>query len=252
VATAGLQARMPEAALGFALEADQRFDPMRRASERWLGALERLDRLAYEQHDLTMPRWAFYDCAELPGLVCGLSMPAEDLPPELVQAIDAGPRVPVSMAMAVPTVSPGHWLVHTLCSVGEVVDGALPPGAGLVTAALATALVDAHRVTATAQWASSKLGAYARLAPLEVRSAYSPAHSVPATCTFRFEIDDARLASALEQDPVGERMSSASGWLDPSNETHLAAMQRAIEAGARVTIVGPPEGRLVPVVEDDA
>ncbi len=190
-----------------------------------------------------MPRWAFYDCAELPGAVLGLAARAGDLPPALRDNFgDVGDDriLPVSMYMAIPTLMEDEWLGYSLCALpmaGESFHGAAVDAA---TLALSVTALRARQVTGTVQWNSPHLPATARFAPLLVRAAYLPAHTRAATCVFRFDVDAARVEHGLSgQDAVGDDVQ----WLSVDDVGMHQAVQERIEAGERAFIVGGPEVR---------
>lgn len=245
VAVERLQRRLAPAPLGIPIAAEHRFDPTRRSSAPFLRLLERLDALAYGFLNLVMPRWAFYDCAELPGLIFGLGQHRRELAPAAADAlgIPVGEEglVPVTMYTAVPMLDEGHWLGYGICSLHEVVPSACPPGLGVLSIALALEALGARGVTGTVQWASPRLRTHARFAPLEVRAAWLPAHTEPATCVFSFELDADRIGRALRV--AAPERGADTPVLDVADEAALRALQRDVESGRRVQVVGPPEER---------
>jgi hypothetical protein len=86
------------------------------------------------------------------------------------------------------------------------------------------------------QWRAPELRGHARLAPLEVLSAFTPAHTLPRSLVFRADIDESRIVQSLTQ-----RVIPAHGeQLDCDDEAELRALQARIEAGARIQVTGPP------------
>ena len=51
----------------FGLPVTARIDPLKLSSTPFLDRLERLDSLTFGPEGLPMPRWVFFDCAELPA-----------------------------------------------------------------------------------------------------------------------------------------------------------------------------------------
>ncbi len=229
VATSAVAVHLDLAPLGQLITPEQHFDPLRRASAPFLRRVEQLDAAEYAPRGMAMPRWALYDCAELPGVITGLAhRTSEGL-------------LPLSMLIAVPMLGERRWLIYTIAS----------PRAQLrfATLALGLALVRAREIDATLQWSSPELPVYAHFAPLDVRAARLPAHDVPATCVLRFQVDPDRLDQAIagaDADwPGAER-------LDVHDPAVLARLQSGVEAGLRVQIVGHParegEALIVPFV----
>lgn len=258
VASVELQERLNTTPLGLSIAPEHRFDPTRRASVPFLRRLEQLDRLTYGPLGMATPRWALYDCAALPGIVFGLGRAAAGLSDQVARALHLGESdgpelAPASMFVAVPMLEQEHWLGYALCDVYEAFPGASPPGLRIVTLALAADLLGIRRLSATTQWASTKLRVYARFAPLVLRAAWLPVHSWSATCAFTFEVDEDRLAHALGgvgTQSVGDGRGAVE-LVDVCDSSRLVALQRDLEAGRRVEIVGPPEERgallLVPI-----
>ncbi|MBW2271187.1 MAG: hypothetical protein JRH16_21765 [Deltaproteobacteria bacterium] len=236
---------LPRSTLGVPLEADHRIDPLRVSSAPFLRLVERLDALAYGPRELTMPRWAFYDCAELPGAVIGFGRAASELTPHVRRVLgiakDHVGLVPLSMALFVPMLEEGHWLGFALCDLHEVAPGATPAGLRLLSMAVALDLLGARRFTGTTQWASPNLRVHARFAPLRVHAAWVPAHSKPATCTFGFDVTPAVLQRALRE--VWGPADPEATLFDLDDRTALQGLQQEIEDGGLISIVGPPEER---------
>jgi len=197
---------------------------------------------------MSMPRWVFYDCAEMVGGLIGFGRQAAALPDwaRAALGVDRGYAglVPVSLFVLVPMLVPGAFLGYTLCSANQVAPGVAPAGLRLLTAALGLRVFPVRTLYATTQWRSPTLAIHARFAPLELLTAYTPAHTLCATLTFRFEASDDRIAAAL----AGESRTPASAatasptlrLLDADDEAQMREVQAEIEAGARFSIVGPP------------
>lgn len=236
VATPGLRERLAERPLGFPRERLRWYDPTRLASKTLLDGLERVDELTFGPHGLRMPRWAFYDCAELPGALFGFGAPPRALPERWRSLLpDADDLVPLSMCMATPMVRPGEWLVFSISSLLELEPGPEAVRLCVETLALSLAALAPSRVHGTMQWRSPSLPVHAHFAPLQVRAAWVPAHTHAATCVFAFDGDAARIERALRQ-PLAT--SGPGAEVDPDDELALTAMQRRIEAGETLSLVG--------------
>lgn len=184
---------------------EQRHDPRKMACAEFLDRLEVLDQQAYSADDLTMPRWAFYDCGELPGVVCGM----------------AEGDVPISMVIAIPMLGERRWLIHSLCASDDDRDVARR------SLDLAIEVLGPSAATISTQWRSWKLAVFAELAPLEVLAAWCPAHSITATCVLRFEPDRA-------QPPDGSQP------LDIHDDAALLRLQHELQSGLTATLIGAP------------
>ena len=255
VATRKLQAQLEPRPLGLSISEAHRFDPLLVSSAAFLDRVQTLDSLTYGPVGMAMPRWALYDCAEMAGALVGLGISASDLPPRLrpTFAIPDGydGLVALSMYIAVPLLGERRWLSHSICSINEVAPTAAPPGMTVLTMALGLMTVGAQQFMGATQWGSPKLAAYARFAPLTLLTAWSPAHDDPRTLAFEFEVTSSRIERALDPDrpaPVTRQL------LDVGDEAALRAAQQRIEAGYRISVVGPPiergAVRYVPIEEE--
>lgn len=208
-------------------------DPTRTSSASFLRSLERLDHLIYSPMGMPTPRWAFYDCAELPGAVFGLCTAPGQLPePARTALTTAGQtgHVPLNAVVAIPTVEADHWLVYAVCGLGEAVDTGLPDlRAETLRAALAW--LQAREVTSVCQWAGDHLALHLRDAVAEVRAAWMPFHDHPASCCLHY------LTSPPPSPPSGGHT-----WVSAADEPALQDLQSRIEAGRRYLIVEERSG----------
>ena len=221
------------------------FDPRRVDSAGFIGLLHRFDEIVYARSGLSLPPWAFYDCAAIPGLVCGFAADAADVDPRVRDALAAGsePLIPLSLFIAIPHLDRDVWLVYSIADISEVMPDAAPSDSRVRTLRDGIDRLGASRVIASTQWRSSNLDVFAELGPLELLAAWLPAHTDPATAVFRF-------AST----PGAE--ATASRWLDPTDDAALAAIHAEIETSARIVVAGPAtvdEGvRRIPIGEAGA
>lgn len=228
---------------GLGLRLEHRFDPRRAGSSRFLTLLQRLNALTWEPVGMPMPRWALYDCAGLPGAVFGLTRPAHLLPPWVCALMEVDPAsadpVPLSAVVVIPMLPNGAWHTYALSSINEAAPGAAPVGLRGVTLALALAAVGADTAYAAVRWRSHALRAYARFGPLELLTAWTPAHTEAGTLTCRFPVSTARIGRAL--DVAWPRADDAAlEFVDCDDERSLRAVQERLEEGYRLEVVGPP------------
>jgi hypothetical protein len=193
---------------------------------------------------MEMPRWVFYDCSEIPGGICGFTMPLSALPGSIFRGspFEGGPpqNMAVSMAIAIPLLDEGSWLKHTLCSLNEVCQAAAPAGLRTLTFAMALRLFRVETLYSTCQWRSSELRVHTKFGDLELLTAYTPAHTEPRTLTYRFRVTPERLAHALAgKDAYNEPVPGAF-YLDADDVPSMLRLQREIEAGRRVFVGGRP------------
>ena len=212
-------------------------DPTHTSSAPFLRSLERLDRLIYSPSGMATPRWAFYDCAELPGVVFGLCAPAEQLPDEARRALTAAGHegyVPLSAVVAIPTVEADHWLVYAVCELGEVMATGFPDQRA-ETLRSALAWLGAREASAVCQWSGDRVAMHLSCAELELRAAWMPSHDRPATCCLHYAMATPGPA------PSGRRV-----WISGVDEAALLDLQSKIETGRRYWIVDARRGAAGP------
>jgi hypothetical protein len=209
---------------------DARFDPHLLASEPFVALAHRLAEAVHATRGL--PKWAIYHCLQVPGVVVGLALPAAAAPLDVRTTLDVphgyDGLVPVSMVAAVPTVEAGTWHVYGL--------GALNGPAGR-TLELAVTALGIRQVVGSVTWESPDLAAHLTLGPLEIITAWTPAHTDPATLTYRVEIGRTRPSS------VNAERASATRRITCGHEAELRDLQAALESGARYQLVGAPFAR---------
>jgi hypothetical protein len=203
-------------------------DPTLTSSAGFLQRLEQLDRLVYSPAGMVTPRWALYDCAELPGAVFGLCTEAGRLPDPARTAIGASGAdavVPINAVVSIPTVESDHWLVYAVCGLSE----RAPTGFADLrrdTLAAALAWLGASRVTAVCQWDGDRVALHLACGVLSLRAAWMASHDQPATCCFDYALD--RAAAPFSEDRT---------WIPARDEPALRRLQTALEAGDRFQIV---------------
>ncbi len=222
-------------------------DPQEQRNETFLHLLQNLDRLAFGAHGMAMPKWVFYDCGVMPSAVFGFCGPATSLEPWVRRALDvpdhySGP-VPLTIFIAIPTLEPGAWFTHTLCSINQVAEGAAPAGLRLLSMTLGLRLLKAETLYGTVQWRSDRVGTYVGVGPLELVTAFTPAHSFRRSLTFRLRLRRFLIEAALVKPGTSPGAPPATHMLDVDDEDALIRIQREIEAGVPFSIVGPPETR---------
>ncbi len=235
IATEPLWARIDSRPMGVRLRDERLYDPTKRSSEAFVDLIDRVDVMTFGPLGMRMPRWAIYDCAELPGAIVGLGAPYDKLPEQLRSEIAPAPFVPFTMCMATPMVAEDHWLVYSISSLLELVPGYDVDTTSAETLAISLALLRVKRATGTIQWGSHRLAAHTRFGPLDVRAAWVPAHTHPATCVFEWSVDEANLKRALSPPAASPDDAFV---VEEANLDGLKTLQKRIEAGEALELVG--------------
>ena len=244
VATPFARPHLDLAPFGWALAPEHVLDPLRLRTEPFLALLQRLDVLAFGPEGMPMPRWVFYDCAELPGAIFGLGQRVERLDPDAARLFDVPPGydgiVPLSMYVAIPMAPAGAWFGHNLSSLGPRLDRRRYRGLGTLTKVLALRVFGVRHFYGATQWDSAALFIHVRFGPLDLMTAYTPAHSEPETLTYHFPVDARVLRAAAGESGVTLPRPEPTETVRSDDSDHMRALQAAIEAGQRVVVPGPP------------
>ena len=87
-------------------------------------------------------------------------------------------------------------------------------------------------------WRSPKLSTYVELAPLELLSAWTPAHSLPHTLSFRIPWRSVSIDTLVAGPQLHPGAPAPNALLDVDDHAALRALQHELEAGVRVQVVG--------------
>ncbi|MFZ4578850.1 MAG: hypothetical protein ACOYOB_10690 [Myxococcota bacterium] len=224
-------------------------DPLRLDSETFLTLLQRLDGLTFGPEGMPMPRWVFYDCAELPGAIYGLARPAQTLWPRARDLFrvpdDYQGLVPVSMYVAIPMPKAGMWFGHNLSSLAPVFEQEQVTeldlrGLGSLTKGLALKAFQVQEFWGATQWLSKALYIHVKFGPLSLSTAWTPAHSEAETLTYGFRVTDEALRASMGDPTVTLARPAPDFWLDGHDQKGMIALQDRIEAGERFVIPESP------------
>jgi hypothetical protein len=238
------------APLGLPIPPANVYDPTRAGNEVFLHLLQTLDRLTFGPEGMPMPRWVFYDCAEIPGGIFGFGRPAASLPSEVRQALgladDYDALVPFSMYVAIPVRPPtpdrpgGSWFGHNLASLNPVFPALKMKGRASVTKALALQTFRAAEQIGATQWDSEALFIHTRFGPLDLVTAWTPAHSEPETLTYRFDVTEEKIRAAMGDPDVSLPYPPADFEIAADDHQAMQDLQADIEKGGSYAVVGPP------------
>lgn len=247
----------------FGMAIDNIIDPLRMESEVFLRLLHRLDGLTFGPEGMPMPRWVFFDCAELPGAIYGLARPAATLWPKARELFkipaDYTGLVPVSMYVAIPMPRAGAWFGHNLSSLAPVfaehgVTDIDLRGLGSVTKGLGLKCFQVRDFWGATQWLSKALYIHVKFGPLRLSTAYTPAHSEHETLTYGFAVTDAALRASMGDPTIQLARPKTDFWIDASEPAAMIGLQDRIESGQQFVIPDAPRatqagGILVPITQ---
>lgn len=233
---------------GITIPEENRFDPTRLSTLPFINALHALDSFAFGPKDMRMPRWVLFDCGEMPGVVFGFGCKASELP-EAARAAYGAPAerddafVPLSMWVAIRCADPDVWLGHNLSSANEVLGDARIRGLATLTKGLGIRVTRAKAQIGATQWLSGSVAIHLSFGEMSLLSAWTPAHSHPATFSYRIEIDEEGLGERLTAPASRAAPPPHDVDVDPRDVDALLHLQHEIERGARLTLVGLERAR---------
>jgi hypothetical protein len=205
--------------------------------------LQSLDAFSFGPVGMPMERWVFFDCGEMPGGIFGFGIKAQDLPLEVRKQYKYGSDdeefLPLSMYIAIPMVG-GAWFGHNLCSANSVLRPHKMdlPGIALLTKAIGTQVMRIRDHFGATQWASGSLNIHLQLSDMELRSAFTPAHSFDETITYYSLYTPKKIIAALS----GQKRAAAGSdfMVDGHDRQRMIELQKLIEQGESFTICGRP------------
>ncbi len=197
-----------------------------------------LENTAFGPSAMPMPRWVFYDCAVMPGFVCGFAYRKSKLP-EAVKKIlpDFGPIdwVPLSLFIIIPTMHRGEWVAHNLCSVNSFLDKQDQfYGLGFLSKAFGLWYANVELCSGMTQWGSPALKLHSHYGHLEVIGSYAPVHSHAKTVTYRALVDTNNWELFFSKEPdliFLENYEKTDLMIDPLKEPSMIDLQNRIQNG---------------------
>ncbi len=187
---------------------------------------------------LAMPRWVFYDCAVMPGLITGYAIKASHASPEIkkiTEAADEADWIPLSLFVTIPTMRPGEWVAHNLSSINS----ALPKGEGFhglgfMTKAFGLWYANVEVCCGITQWSSPAIKLHSHYGDIQVLTAYTPSHTHARTLTYRLRVtpDEWERFFTRKLDPRFHQEYRALGLtVARRHEESLRNLQTRIEEG---------------------
>lgn len=195
-------------------------DPLRAPDANMIGPLQPP---THGADDASLPRWAVYDCAEVPGAVIGLLR--DDTPTPAPTPLD-----PLAIILATPHAEDGAWHLYGLNVCHSASDAR---GVRLRLIAGAIRLLNARQTSLVVPWSAPWLDRLCELGSLELLCARTALHlHDPSAALMLHDRNAPTLRSAAREDltiPL------------ESDDLHLVLdrMQDVIETGSRLFLSCP-------------
>jgi hypothetical protein len=198
----------------------------------------RLDSKVYDDA-LVTPRWVFYDCAVMPGIICGFAARTEDLPPAVTKALGNNPALewtPVSLFIVIPTLHANHWMAHNLGSANSLLPKELRwPGLGFLTKAFGLWYANIECQFGVTQWDNPAIKLHSNFGYMELVTSYTPFHTHAHSLTYRTQVDTGvwrRFFDDQYRDARFHRDFVPSGLqVEPSKLVSIQGLQKRLEMG---------------------
>ena len=217
----------------FGVPVDLVVDPLRVDAGPFLDRLQRLDVVTFGPEGLPMDKWVAYDCAQLPGFTYGFCLPVEALEDRERAAFclpdDAEGMVPVSTYIAIPMFENGTWFGHNLASLNRAFPWRRLSHLASITKAMALRAFGCERFIGATQWLSGALHIHTRFGPLNLDTAYTPAHTKSETLTYSFDVTERSLRAAMGDPDVHIERPRADLELDAEDVAGMKDLQRQID-----------------------
>lgn len=201
-------------------------------------AILNLEGSAFEESSMPMPKWVFYDCAIMPGIVSGFAMKRSSLPEALEQIIRPAPGlkwVPISCFIAIPTAFEGQWVAHNLTSANKFLskEDSLK-GLGFLSKAFGLWYANIKKLCGVTQWASPAIKLHSHFGDFELLTAYTPIHTHAHTFTYKSWVDSRKWFRFFTKDEAPEFHSfhvNTGLQIDPQRSESMKDIQNKLEAG---------------------
>jgi hypothetical protein len=212
----------------------------------------KLEAQAFRQSSMEMPRWVFYDCAIMPGFVCGFVKRTSSLPESFKSALNVHPSLewtPMSLFIIIPTMRPGEWVAHNLCTVNSLVSADENYyGLGFLTKAYGLWHANVEVLCGFTQWSSPARKLHSHYGQFEILSAYTPQHTHAMTMTYRSRVDSKQWATFFDDSlAVDSKLLPTDHLIHPDSETKLKEFQKRLESGDGPFYLDPVEVRNQPL-----
>ncbi len=144
---------------------------------------------------------------------------------------------------------PTDWMGHNLASIGPLLPEEKLRGLGTITKSIGLKCFGTKGFYGATQWSSMALFIHTKFGPLDLHTAYTPAHSEVKTLTYGFECTEHALLLAAGAPGYTIDRPEPQLWITKDDTDAMIAVQDRIEAGEKFVIPQAPrrEDRAVPV-----
>ncbi|MCB0390992.1 MAG: hypothetical protein KDD58_06870 [Bdellovibrionales bacterium] len=226
------------------------FNPLHMDEVSYANQILNMEKRAFSESGMAMPRWVFYDCAIMPGFVAGFAHKTKTLPLEMQVALGGKSDrqwTPISLFIIIPTMNEGEWFAHNLSSINTLLSKESRfYGLGFLTKCFGLWYANIETCCGATQWTSPALKLHSQFGAFEVLTAYTPAHDYAHTLTYRLKVDPVYWEGFFAKRPMGDfsKLYVEAGFsVNPYKEDSLISLQRKIEKHEGPFFLSPYELR---------
>ena len=169
----------------FEEEGLKHIDPHLEENFNFSQALLMLDHGSFSDVKMEMPRWVFYDCAIMPGVVSGYGIYKEHLDADIKNYFKLDmPFYPCAMSIMIPMMEEGSYFAHNLCSINAMLPGKFKSVARY-SKALSLELTKTKILYGATKWNSDAMFVHLRFGELELVSSVTYLHGEKFTLTYK-------------------------------------------------------------------
>jgi len=213
------------------------FNPLHQGQVEYSNLILNLETKAFASSGLGMERWVFYDCAIMPGFVAGFAHRTKTLPDVFKKALGVEELkrewTPISLFIVIPTMKPGEWFAHNLCSINSLLERKDKfYGLGYLTKAFGLWYANIQNCCGATQWESPALRLHTLYGNFELLTTYTPTHSYSKTITYRLDVKPNRWRKFFWPEPSDsfeEQFVRSGEQIIPTNEESLISWQDRLE-----------------------
>ena len=186
---------------------------------------------------LSTPKWAFYNCGIMPGLITGFAMRRDKIPKEIQHIYedqDSQEWVPLSIFIVIPCINQDHWAAHNLCSLNKLfVKERKLKGLGFLSKAFGLWYFGINKLYGVTQWDSPALKLHANFGAFELISAYNPLHNYVNSLTYKCQVDPISWKNFFDKNKSDEsfhlRYQKTKIKVSPNDKESLKSLQDRLD-----------------------
>lgn len=168
-------------------------DSQKMAERDFTAQIINLENRVFGAAGLAMPKWVFYDCGVMPGVVAGYAMKRSHAPRsflEITQPESSSEWIPLSLFIIIPTMTQGEWVAHNLSSINSALpEGERLWGLGFMSKAFGLWYSNIDICCGMTQWRGPAIRLHSHYGDMQILTAYTPSHSVAETLTYRLKVN---------------------------------------------------------------